>query len=412
MKRIILLLFLFYSVDVLSQNVEKSIILKDIDTNLPIEDVTVFIAKTKQTLLSNSDGIVTFVLNGVSNIQITHSSYNMIKLRSTMLKEKENVFYLKNNVNNLDEIIVTKMHPQKILSELVLNSTKKLTVPARLKVYSREFLKLNGNYAYYNDGLLNFQLFGKDKGFKNNILIEQNRSYGIVNDGIGDDALGYNLNNIMENYYNFKYLNPLLESGSKKKYDFLIKGYSANSDYNLMIVTPLDGETGLQDDYTILYDRKKKLIVEVSTIVSPSTLANTKDKTAVGSKNIYKSISKTIYRIDASEYYLIGSKEEIGFEKIDKKKTTNIEVKNSFVITNFSDKNFTYKDNEVFKDKTLYNKKNSILTNYWDVSGLTSTEEEKKIYEGALRRRQLRLILGGKMKPDDAVELKALFLKD
>jgi len=39
------------------------------------------------------------------------------------------------------------------------------------------------------------------------------------------------------------------------------------------------------------------------------------------------------------------------------------------------------------------------------------TEEEKKLHEGALRRRQVRLILGGKMKPDDAAELKALFTK-
>ena len=38
------------------------------------------------------------------------------------------------------------------------------------------------------------------------------------------------------------------------------------------------------------------------------------------------------------------------------------------------------------------------------------TEEEKKLFDGALRRRQLRLILGGKMKPDDALELKALFV--
>ncbi|MEO5777553.1 MAG: hypothetical protein ABIQ27_11650 [Flavobacterium sp.] len=379
MKRIIVLLFLIYSVSVLSQNVEKSIVLIDIDTNLPIEDVTVFIARTKQTLLSNAEGKATFVLKGISNIQITHSSYNTVKLKSTILKEKENFFYLKNNVNGLDEIIVTKKHPQKILNELVANSTKKLTIPARLKVYSREFLKLNGNYAYYNDGLMNFQLYGKDKNLKNNILVEQNRSYGLVNDEIGSDALGYNLNNIMENYYGFKYLNPLLDVGSKKKYEFLIKGYSANSDYNLMVVTPLESEKGLLDDYTILYDRTKKLIIEVSTIVSPTTLANTKDKTTVGSKNIYKSSFKAIYRIEGFGYYLIGSKEEIGFEKIDKKKTTDIEVKNCFVITNFNDKNFTYKESEVFKDKTLYNKKNTILTNYWDVSGLTSTDEEQKI---------------------------------
>jgi acyl-CoA hydrolase len=39
----------------------------------------------------------------------------------------------------------------------------------------------------------------------------------------------------------------------------------------------------------------------------------------------------------------------------------------------------------------------------------STTEEEKRLFESALRRRQIRLILGGKMKPDDATELKALF---
>lgn len=39
------------------------------------------------------------------------------------------------------------------------------------------------------------------------------------------------------------------------------------------------------------------------------------------------------------------------------------------------------------------------------------TEDEVKLFEGAIRRRQLRLILGGKMKPDEAQELKALFTK-
>ena len=38
------------------------------------------------------------------------------------------------------------------------------------------------------------------------------------------------------------------------------------------------------------------------------------------------------------------------------------------------------------------------------------TEEEKELFVSALRRRQLRLILGGKMKTEDASELKALFM--
>jgi len=40
------------------------------------------------------------------------------------------------------------------------------------------------------------------------------------------------------------------------------------------------------------------------------------------------------------------------------------------------------------------------------------TEEEQQRYDGALRRRQLALILAGKMNPDEATELKRLFFPD
>jgi acyl-CoA hydrolase len=40
---------------------------------------------------------------------------------------------------------------------------------------------------------------------------------------------------------------------------------------------------------------------------------------------------------------------------------------------------------------------------------IPETEEEKKRYDAALRRRQLSLVLAGKMDPQDATELKSLF---
>lgn len=43
---------------------------------------------------------------------------------------------------------------------------------------------------------------------------------------------------------------------------------------------------------------------------------------------------------------------------------------------------------------------------------IPETEEEKQRYEGALRRKQLSLILAGKMAPSEATELRALFLND
>jgi acyl-CoA hydrolase len=43
---------------------------------------------------------------------------------------------------------------------------------------------------------------------------------------------------------------------------------------------------------------------------------------------------------------------------------------------------------------------------------MPETEEEVRLYDGALRRRQLRLVLGGRMHPHDAKELKSIFNLD
>ena len=378
-KTVLVLFLMISSLPTFSQKVDKIIVIKDQETNLPIEDATVTIVKTRQNLMSNKDGIVSFELTGASNIQIRHSSYLGITVRSVMLKDDSTVIYLRSNVNDLEEIVVTKKHPQKILASLIENSKKQLTIPGRLKVYSREFFKLNGKYSYYNDGLMNFQLMDKSKKTKTVVLVEQNRSKSLIEEEISADLLGYNLNDIMENYYNFKYLNSLLTAEAKKEYDFVIKVYSKNKEYNLISAVPLDTANGLADDFSIIYDPKKKIILEVSSFVSPLVLSKIKEKTSNGSKNINKSSFKTIYKTHNSDYYLLSSKEEIGFEKIDKNHTKDIEVRNYFLTTNFSTKNYEYKDTEVYKEKTLYNKADVILTDYWNDSGLTATAEENEI---------------------------------
>ncbi|MEZ7886962.1 MAG: acyl-CoA thioesterase [Flavobacteriales bacterium] len=43
---------------------------------------------------------------------------------------------------------------------------------------------------------------------------------------------------------------------------------------------------------------------------------------------------------------------------------------------------------------------------------IAESDEEKARFDGALRRKQLSLILAGKMNPEDASELKALFFKN
>jgi acyl-CoA hydrolase len=43
---------------------------------------------------------------------------------------------------------------------------------------------------------------------------------------------------------------------------------------------------------------------------------------------------------------------------------------------------------------------------------IPETEEEKSRFDGALRRKQLSLILAGKMKPSEASELRKIFLEE
>ena len=43
---------------------------------------------------------------------------------------------------------------------------------------------------------------------------------------------------------------------------------------------------------------------------------------------------------------------------------------------------------------------------------IPETEKEKELFAGALRRRQLRLVLAGRMKPNEANELKSIFTFD
>jgi hypothetical protein len=378
MKRVIFLFIVFFSVNSFAQNAEYSIIVKDIETQLPIENAMVVILKTKQVLLSNEDGKVTFVLNGASNVQVSEMNYENLTLRWATLKEDQFVVYLKNKNNKLDEIVLSKENPQKILQRIVSNSIEKLTTPYRLKVYVREFFMLDNKYSYYNDGLVNFQFSGNKKS-TTTLLVEQNRSYGLLETDVSADLRGYNLNNIMENYSNLNYFHPVLDSKAKKEYDFIIKGHPNNKDYYVMNITALDKSKKDADSFEVIYDPVKKLIVEFSCVFNPRDPDEIEEKPAIGSKKITRSFVKVDYRLDGSDYYLLSSNEEIAYNLTLKDQVKNIQVRNNFITTSYNKQKFTYNESDVFKEKTLFNKQNKILTNYWDISGFTATDEEKAI---------------------------------
>lgn len=379
-KKLTFLLLFFTSV-VFSQNLEFMVIVKDFDTDLPIDEVTITAIKTRQGFLTNKEGKAFVSLTKSSDLELSHSSYRKIVVKFTTLNKKENIVYMEPNTQQLEEYIITKDHPQEILKRLIDNSRNKITIPVNLKVYLHEFYKHDNQIVFFNDGLINFQILGNSKNIKTDILVEQNRAVGVLDGDIDANVLGYDLNNIIENYYQFKYLEEVLGTRAKKIYDFSVKTYPSNEDYLVIKIVPFPESKGILSDFIVVYDSNKKLILEVSSYVAPDRLQTYKES-MFASRKVYKLEFKNTFRLEGDFYYLANSKEVIGFEKYYKKISRRIEVKNHMVITNFDKKIFEYGDKNIFKDKSLINKKTSFFTNYWDVeSGFVSTAEEKGVIE-------------------------------
>ena len=379
-KKLAFLLW-FFTTFVFSQNLEFTIIVKDFDTDLPIDEVTITALKTRQGFLTNKDGKAIVSLSRSSDLELVHSSYKKMIVKFSTLDKKENVVYMEPNTQQLEEYIITKDHPQEILKRLIENSRNKMTIPVNLKVYLHEFYKRDNQIIFFNDGLINFQILGSEKAIKTDILVEQNRAVGVLDGDIDPNILGYDLNNIIENYYQFKYLDEVLDSKAKKIYDFSVKTYPSNEDYLVIKIVPFAESKGILSDFLVVYDSNKKVILEVSSYVTPDRLQTYKESMFV-SRKVYKLEFKNTFRQEGNYYYLANSKEVIGFEKKYKNKERRIEVKNHMVITDFNKKTFEYGEKNIFKGKSLINKKTSFFTDYWDVeSGFVSTAEEKAIIE-------------------------------
>lgn len=379
MKKNLLFLLIFFSFQIIAQNKDVQVIVIDQDTQLPIEDVTITASKTKQGFLTNKEGIANINLEKPSDLEFSNSSYKTLTIRSSTLTKKLNIVYLETITQILEEVILTKDHPQEILKRLVENSIKKMTIPANLKIYLREFYKKENKYVFFNDGLLNFQILGDYKKLKTDILVEQNRTIGLLDGDIDPDVLGYNLNNIIENYYQFKYLNEILDSKAKKIYDFQVKTYPQNEDYLAIKIIPYLESKGVLSDFFVVYDTKKKIIIEVSAFIS-SVRLKLIENSSVNRNKVFKLSFKNTFNEEKGFYYLANSKEVIGFSKKIKNEHQKIEVINNMVTTNFDKKPFKYSEANVFKDKSLINKKSIVFTDYWDFeSGLVPTTEEREI---------------------------------
>lgn len=385
MKNPLFFYIILFSVLSYSQTKEIVLVFKDKATGNLIENVLVNILRTDENFQSNKEGLVKFKLEKPSRIIISHTEYKQITLNSVTFKEAEIKIELESISQDIEDVVITNRQSFSILKTLINKSMKQLTAPINLKIYSREFFKYNNEYTSYSDGLVNFCLKEKPDKFAADILVEQNRTYNLINnEKIEKKTLSYNMYDIIQNYYDFKYINNLAESKAKKKFEFEIKTVRGKANFYQMVITPKPEIEEFLPTVTIVYDYKKNIILELEYFVEPdrfefSDVSNLK----VVKGKVFNSTFKALYLVDGEDYFLASTKEEIGIMVKDKKDVENkVEVSNYLMTTQHSRKFVPYQKEDVFKEKSLINKKNSIITEYWETnSGLLLTKEEKKIVD-------------------------------
>ncbi len=384
-KKITLFILIFVSYLSLAQTKEITLTLKDKSTGNVVEGVMVTILRTSENFQSNSEGMVKFKLPKPSKISISSNEYKSVNLNSVTFKTSEIVIDLEQISQDIEDVVITNRQSFSILKTLIDKSMKKLTAPINLKIYSREFFKYNNEYTSYSDGLVNFCLKEKPNKFAADILVEQNRTYNLINnENIEKKTLSYNMYDIIQNYYDFKYIASLAESKAKKKYDFEIKTVRGKSNFYQMVILPKPEIKEFLPSISVIYDFKKNIILEIEYFVEPdrfefSDVSNLK----VVKGRVFNSTFKALYILDGEDYFLANAKEEIGILVKDKKDVENkVEVTNYLMTTQHSRKFVPYQKDDVFKEKSLINKKNSIITEYWETnSGMLLTTEEKKIVD-------------------------------
>ena len=89
----LLFFIMFFTSIVFSQSLEFTIIVKDFDTDLPVDEVTITAIRTRQGYLTNKDGVALISLTRSSDLELVHSSYKKIVVKfSTLNKKKYSLF--------------------------------------------------------------------------------------------------------------------------------------------------------------------------------------------------------------------------------------------------------------------------------------------------------------------------------
>ncbi len=264
MKNILIALLLFLNISVQAQELVQGII-KDIETNKPIQHVMIIGNVSGKTTVTNSEGRFQFNLPAQdSKLIIKHLDYFTQELSAKNTKSFN--VQMQSSTESLEEIVIFKTSIKSEIEKAIKTSQEKFAKNLKLNTFYRELSYVNGSMYLYEDAEIDYYLQSINKS---NVIIKESRSVKFSNkeaqkfDSLSKVSYYWgDLKERVSNEFDFKLIKNII---SDKEYDLYITAKTAADGTELYVLNfnPIDNAKKATLSGKMIYGAKDYLIREI-----------------------------------------------------------------------------------------------------------------------------------------------------
>ncbi|RRA97098.1 carboxypeptidase-like regulatory domain-containing protein [Paenimyroides viscosum] len=264
MKNILIALLLFLNISVQAQELVQGII-KDIETNKPIQHVMIIGNVSGKTTVTNSEGRFQFNLPAQdSKLIIKHLDYFTQELSAKNTKSFN--VQMQSSTESLEEIVIFKTSIKSEIEKAIKTSQEKFAKNLKLNTFYRELSYVNGGMYLYEDAEIDYYLQSINKS---NVIIKESRSVKFSNkeaqkfDSLSKVSYYWgDLKERVSNEFDFKLIKNII---SDKEYDLYITAKTTADGTELYVLNfnPIDNAKKATLSGKMIYGAKDYLIREI-----------------------------------------------------------------------------------------------------------------------------------------------------
>ena len=275
MKNSLLLFFVFCTTTLLAQKSVQGII-KDTETNQPIEYAIIVGNISGKSTVTNSEGRFRLNLSAEdSKIIVKHLSY-FTKELPVKATQSFNI-QLQSTTESLEEIVILQTSIKSEIEKAIKTSQARFANNLKLNTFYRELLYINGDMYQYEDAEVDYYLQSINKS---NVVVKESRSVKFANEEAKKfDSISrvhYYWGDFKENVayeFDFKLVKRII---SDKEYDLYLTTKTAGdgTELNILHFNPTDNAKKATLSGTVVYGAQDYLIREIKAGLAEKFMAN------------------------------------------------------------------------------------------------------------------------------------------